>query len=142
MSAPATLVFTAANLLKSMLYNNFPLQSVKVSKGAKIKNRYNQVTHLTQDTNGKVTTSQLDITNESQEVDFSLPDDNDDLYSALSEAIVNFNWDIIRDLRKWLEQKYGMRAKIKLAFKTAYFKTFEDFSNVLDEGLGICVELS
>ena len=29
---------------------------------------YNQAPHLTQDTNGKVTTSQLDITNESQEV--------------------------------------------------------------------------
>ena len=26
---------------------------VKVSKGAKIRNRYNQVPHLTQDTNGK-----------------------------------------------------------------------------------------
>ena len=31
---------------------------VKVSKGAKIRNRYNQVLHLTQDTNGKVTNSQ------------------------------------------------------------------------------------
>ena len=41
---------------------------IRVSKGAKIRNRYNQVPHLTQDTNGKVTTSQLDITNESQEV--------------------------------------------------------------------------
>ena len=40
----------------------------KVSKGAKIRNRYNQVPHLTQDTNGKVTNSQLDITNENQEV--------------------------------------------------------------------------
>ena len=40
----------------------------KVSKGAKIRNRYNQVPHLTQDTNGKVTNSQLDTTNESQEV--------------------------------------------------------------------------
>ena len=30
----------------------------KQSKGAKIKNRYNQVPHLTQDTNGKVTNSQ------------------------------------------------------------------------------------
>ena len=40
----------------------------KVSKGAKIRNRYNQVPHLTQDTNGKVTRSQLDTTNESQEV--------------------------------------------------------------------------
>ena len=33
------------------------LYVVKVSKGAKIRNRYNQVPHLTQDTNGKVTNS-------------------------------------------------------------------------------------
>ena len=39
-----------------------------ISTGAKIRNRYNQVPHLTQDTNGKVTNSQLDTTNESQEV--------------------------------------------------------------------------
>ena len=32
----------------------------KVSKGAKIRNRYNQVPHLTQDTNGKVTNSRLE----------------------------------------------------------------------------------
>ena len=31
---------------KKIVYN-------KVSKGAKIRNRYNQVPHLTQDTNGK-----------------------------------------------------------------------------------------
>ena len=30
----------------------------KISNGAKIRNRYNQVPHLTQDTNGKVTNSQ------------------------------------------------------------------------------------
>ena len=30
----------------------------QVSNGAKIRNRYNQVPHLTQDTNGKVTNSQ------------------------------------------------------------------------------------
>ena len=41
--------------------------SFKVRKIAKIRNRYNQVPHLTQDTNGKVTNPQLDITNESQE---------------------------------------------------------------------------
>ena len=41
---------------------------MKVRKRAKIRKRYNQAPHLTQDTNGKVTTSQLDITNESQEV--------------------------------------------------------------------------
>ena len=40
----------------------------KVSKGAKIRNQYNQIPHLTQDANGKVTNSQLDTTNESQEV--------------------------------------------------------------------------
>ena len=42
--------------------------TLKVSKGAKIRNRYNQVLHLTQDTNGKVTNSQIDTTNGSQEV--------------------------------------------------------------------------
>ena len=41
---------------------------LKVSKDAKIRNQYNQVPHLTQDTYGKVTNSQLDATNESQEV--------------------------------------------------------------------------
>ena len=42
--------------------------NTQVSKGAKITNRYNQVPHQTQDTNGKVKNSQLDTTNESQEV--------------------------------------------------------------------------
>ena len=48
--------------------------SYYVNKGAKIRNRYNQVPYLTQDTkdtqdtNGKVTNSKLDTTNESQEV--------------------------------------------------------------------------
>ena len=41
---------------------------LKESKGAKIRNRCNQVPLLTQDTNGKVTSSKLDSTNESQEV--------------------------------------------------------------------------
>ena len=40
----------------------------RVSKGAKIRNRYNQVPHLTQDTNGKVTNSRSDTTYESQGV--------------------------------------------------------------------------
>ena len=43
--------------------------TVAVDLGCKAtKQRYNQVPHLTQDTNGKVTNSQLDTTNESQEV--------------------------------------------------------------------------
>ena len=49
--------------------NNYSyVTSKKVSKGAKIRNRYNQVQHLTQDTNGIVINLQLDTTNESQEV--------------------------------------------------------------------------
>ena len=40
----------------------------KVSKGANIRNRYNLVPHLTQDTDGKVANLHLDTTNESQEV--------------------------------------------------------------------------
>ena len=45
-----------------------PLCQLKVSKGAKIRNQYNHVPHLTQNTNGKVTNSQLYTTNKSQEV--------------------------------------------------------------------------
>ena len=48
-----------------------PLKNHKattVRKRVKIRNRCNQAPHLTQDTNEIVTASQLDITNESQEV--------------------------------------------------------------------------
>ena len=55
-------------MLNSAEYNSFSLQIAKVRKRAKIRNRYNQAPHLTQVTNGKVRTSQLDITKESQEV--------------------------------------------------------------------------
>ena len=34
---------------------NWAEKSIRVSKGAEIRNQYNQVPHLTQDTNGKVT---------------------------------------------------------------------------------------
>ena len=37
---------------------NFMKSNYNISKGAKIRNRCNQVPHLTQDTNGKVTNSQ------------------------------------------------------------------------------------
>ena len=46
----------------------FCYPNITVSKGPKIRNRYNQAPHLTQDINGKVTNAQLDTTNESQEV--------------------------------------------------------------------------
>ena len=38
---------------------------IRVRERAKIRNRYNQAPHLTQDINGKVVTTQLGITNES-----------------------------------------------------------------------------
>ena len=41
---------------------------IKVRKRAKIRIQYNQARHLTQYTNGKVATSQIDIKMESQEV--------------------------------------------------------------------------
>ena len=44
---------------KQLLYaSHSSFWALKVSNGAKIRNRYNQVPHLTQDTNGKVTNSQ------------------------------------------------------------------------------------
>ena len=42
--------------------------SSEVRKVAKIRNQYNQVPHLTKDTNGKVTKTQLNIINKSQDV--------------------------------------------------------------------------
>ena len=41
--------------IKSYLSLQHRVLFYKVSKGAKIRNQYNQVLHLTQDTNGKVT---------------------------------------------------------------------------------------
>ena len=56
-------LFVLYKMQKAML-----CERMKVSKGTKIKNRYNQVPHLTEDTNGKVTNSQLYTSNQNQEV--------------------------------------------------------------------------
>ena len=62
----------ARNLGKNHQWSVLALchHAIKVRKRAGIDTikPHNQVPHLTQDTNGKVATSQLDITNESQEV--------------------------------------------------------------------------
>ena len=55
------------NHLWSCCFISSILQYDKVNKGAKIRNRYNQVPHLTQDTNGKAKNSEFDTTNENQE---------------------------------------------------------------------------
>ena len=54
----------------------FETMVIKVRKRAKIRNRYNQAPHLTQDTDGQVTTSQLEITNGYQEVSLFPVGDN------------------------------------------------------------------
>ena len=50
------------------IFKQEPFFSHRSYSGAKIRNRYNQVPHLTQDTNRKVKDSLLDTTKESQEV--------------------------------------------------------------------------
>ena len=60
---------------------------LKVRKRAKIRNRYNQAPHLTQDTNGKVTKAQLDITTESQEVSPSPAGDHKASQTDVHESI-------------------------------------------------------
>ena len=51
--------------ITQLIYREF---DIKVSKVAKIRNRYNQVPHLTQDTNGESDKLTVGTTNESQEV--------------------------------------------------------------------------
>ena len=56
-------------VLDSMTLSMDPqMPLLQSKKEAKIRNRNNQAPHLTQYTNGKVTTSQSDITHESQVV--------------------------------------------------------------------------
>ena len=61
--------------------------SHKERKRAKIRNRYNPAPNLTQDTNGKVKTSQLDITNEIQEVSHFRNGDHKVLITDAQESI-------------------------------------------------------
>ena len=51
-------VAAKCSLTEAVGKTNLSSLCIKVSKGAKIRNRYNQVPHLTQDTNWKVTDSQ------------------------------------------------------------------------------------
>ena len=79
---------------------------IKVCKVAKIRNRCNQVPHLTQDTNGKVTNSQLDTINECQEVSSFPADDN---FISSVDRIMDFNknepkcYELISLCQFWLQ---------------------------------------
>ena len=72
----------------------------KVRKRAKIRNRYNQVPHLTQDTNGKVTNSQLDIANEIQEVSHFPAGDHKASIDSLARKHNKHKTEITRMIRK------------------------------------------
>ena len=61
-------LYNISGLLHLALHSNVIINCTKVRKRAKIRNQYNQAPHLTQNTSWKVTASQLDITNKSQEV--------------------------------------------------------------------------
>ena len=58
----------ALNSVQNEMLRSSDRSEVNISKGVQIRNRYNQVPHLTQDTNVKLANSQLDTINESQEV--------------------------------------------------------------------------
>ena len=64
---PTLLIYEIWGFVKYITFCD-EMDFIIVSKGAKIRNRYNQVPHLTQGTNGKVSNSQLYTTNQSQEV--------------------------------------------------------------------------
>ena len=68
---------------------NYCCMYIKVRKRTKIRNRYNQVPHLTQDINGKVTNSLLDIANESQEVSPFQAGDHKPSKTDAHESIAN-----------------------------------------------------
>ena len=72
----------------------------EVRKRAKIRNRYNQPPHLTQDTNGKVTTSQINITIESQEVSPFTADDHKAFFTDVHESITKQGRNNINDPQK------------------------------------------
>ena len=73
---------------------------IKVRKRAKIRNRYNQAPHLTNDTSGKVSTSKLDITNESQGVSPFPAGDHKASKTDVHESITKQDRNNINDPQK------------------------------------------
>ena len=61
----------------------------KVTKGAKIRNQYNHAPHLTEAASGKVTNSQLDTTNEGQGVSPFRADDHKAHINRRAKGIAN-----------------------------------------------------
>ena len=85
------------NVQRSRSMGESPTQfedPIKVRKRVKIRNRYNQAPHLTQDTNEKVTTLQLDITYESQEVSPFPPGDHKALINRRAQKHNKYKTEI------------------------------------------------
>ena len=74
-------------LAKKNQFEGYKIVYIKVRNRAKIKKRCKQAPHLTQDTKWKVTTSQLDITNESDEVNPFPADDHKVLINKRARKI-------------------------------------------------------
>ena len=102
---------TAESRAKIWLVNIF-----KVSKGAKTRNRYNQVPHLTQETNGKVTNSQLDTRNESQEVS---PFPTADHKAQINRRTQRHNKHKTEKIMKDPQKKYRLGTVSKLFYRRA-----------------------
>ena len=93
-------------LILTIIYNDEELgheyivylfKYIKVRKRAMFRDRYNQALHLTQDTNGKVTTSQLDITNESQKVSlFSAGDHKASINRRARKHVISLRTDLLQ----------------------------------------------
>ena len=105
---------------------------IKVREGAKIRNRYNQVLHLTNDTNGKVTNSQLDTTDESQEVSCFPAGDHKHILTDAHKGIANIRKKNI----KYPHKKYRL-GTVVYKWRTLAGKYFNEFYFrilVLDKG--------
>ena len=76
---------------------------MKVSEGAKIKNRHNQVPLMTKDTNGKVTNAQLDTTTRAKR-------------SALSQQVTTRHTQDRKKLIKDPQRKYRLGSVNKIFY--------------------------
>ena len=74
--------------LISSFVNYFLVRSMKIRKTVKIRKRYNQVPHLTQDTTWESNKNTINITNKSQEVSL-LPADDHKAATNRQESIKN-----------------------------------------------------
>ena len=92
-----------------------PLGEIKVSKGAKIRSRYNQVPHLTQDTNAKVSNSQLDTTNESQEVS-PFPADDHKAHTCINRGVQRHSKHKTENTIKDPQKKYRLGTVSKIFY--------------------------